>query len=123
MHYLSHTFSDILKYTIYSLYFTHIISYSYTSLINPGIQIKNINSTEGKKYKICGKCAFVSIAENEVQHCSICNLCFIKRHHHCQWATKCIGEKNLTSFYIFIISTMLFILSLYIGAFTYFKNS
>jgi hypothetical protein len=123
MYFLCSEISKYLKFLIYILYICHFLSYSYICLLNPGLQLKNIKSTEGKKYKHCGKCFLVSLTEHKVEHCPICNLCYIKRHHHCLWATKCIGEKNMIFFYTFIVSTLLFILSLYIGLYQFLKNN
>jgi hypothetical protein len=123
MYFLRFETSFFMKVVIYCLYICHFISYSFISLVNPGVQLKNIKSTEGKKYKYCGKCFLISLTENRVEHCSICNLCYLKRHHHCLWATKCIGDKNMVFFFIFISSTLLFILSLYIGIYLFLKKN
>jgi len=39
-------------------------------------------------------------------HCRDCDVCIRNYDHHCPWTSKCIGEKNLCKFYVFVTSTM-----------------
>jgi len=49
----------------------------------------------------CNKCQCYRSLRSH--HCSDCNVCISLMDHHCIWMANCIGEKNLKSFYLFII--------------------
>ena len=40
-------------------------------------------------------------------HCLICEKCFEEFDHHCFWVGNCIGKKNYTLFFIFLVYTIL----------------
>ncbi|CAN0479507.1 unnamed protein product, partial [Laminaria digitata] len=42
-------------------------------------------------------------------HCSECDVCVSKFDHHCPWTGKCIAEKNLMFFYLFLCSLVVHI--------------
>jgi ankyrin repeat protein len=45
-------------------------------------------------------CLNCQIKQNsEIIHCLICNKCIEGFDHHCYWLNKCVGEKNINSFY------------------------
>lgn len=39
----------------------------------------------------------------DIYHCPECNICIEGYDHHCPWIGKCVGAKNLCSFYFFLI--------------------
>ena len=43
-------------------------------------------------------------------HCRDCGVCIKGYDHHCPWVSKCIGHRNLKSFYAFVGATPLFLL-------------
>eukprot|EP00903_Cladosiphon_okamuranus_P013106 g12224.t1 len=49
---------------------------------------------------LCGRCD-VKRPVGAI-HCSDCNVCVTKFDHHCPWTGKCIGEKNIKFFYLFL---------------------
>ena len=114
---------SLSKYTSYFLiilgfiiYLIFALSYSYTALINPGYPKHDIDSITGeprKKFYYCSTCKMWVNREKKTLHCSDCNICIEKLDHHCPWTGKCIGEKNIISFYIFVVS--IFILILHFG--------
>ena len=102
-------------------YFSFMFSYSFTAFINPGIpdrykyhseNFKNLDIEEKKNYYICEKCNIFVPKKFNTQHCYDCNICVMEFDHHCPWTGKCIGKKNIYSFYIFIVSLFLYIFSI-----------
>ena len=80
-------------------YFTFIISYLYTALINPGIpkrqyyfkylETKNLAKNDWQK---CSKCNILIPTNFKVTHCNRCQICIREHDHHCPWTSKCIGK-------------------------------
>jgi len=86
--------------------------YLATALTNPGIHTaanpedpELMKLTENRDF--CIKCK-VMRDENTV-HCVDCKVCIKGYDHHCPWTGKCIGEGNLKPFYLFLFSTMAYI--------------
>ena len=105
--YLGKYLSSFTIFLGFLSYFIFIFSYSYTALINPGYPKHDIDSVTGeprKKFYYCSTCKMWVNREKRTLHCSDCNICIEGLDHHCPWTGKCIGKKNLISFYIFIIS-------------------
>ena len=95
------------------LYFIFLFSYSYTALINPGFPKYDIDSVTGeprKKFYYCSSCKIWVSREKKTLHCSDCNICIEGLDHHCPWTGKCIGNKNLISYYIFVPSSFILII-------------
>ena len=44
-------------------------------------------------------------------HCRDCDMCIEGFDHHCPWTSKCIGKGNIVPFYVFIVSTPIFMIS------------
>ena len=92
------------------IFFTFFISYSYTSLINPGIPKYDENAILGKpreNFRFCRICCIWTKIEENTSHCHDCNVCYEGYDHHCPWTGKCIAKNNTFSFYIFLISVLL----------------
>lgn len=91
------------------IFITFFLSYSYTSLMNPGIPKYDENAILGKpreNYRFCGQCCvWVSLEENAC-HCFECNVCYEGYDHHCPWTGKCIAKNNVKYFYTFIVSIL-----------------
>ena len=108
MIFISKYISKVLKIIGYITYFTFLFSYSYTALINPGYQKYDINSITGEErnnFSYCSLCKMYINKQRRTNHCYDCDICIERHDHHCPWTGKCIGGKNLISFYIFIFST------------------
>ena len=91
------------------IFFTFVTSYSYTSLINPGIPKYDENAILGKpreNYRFCRICCIWTKIEENTSHCFDCNVCYEGYDHHCPWTGKCIAKNNTFSFYIFLISVL-----------------
>ena len=98
------------------LFWAFIISYTYTSLINPGYPRNTIGRAFGipkNDYYYCEYCGFYLKKCSYGSHCEICQICIEKHDHHCVWTGHCIGKNNKISFYIFVVSV--FCLIFYFG--------
>ena len=98
------------------LYTTFIVSYSYSSLINPGYPRNTIGRSFGiprNDYYFCEYCGFYLKKCSYGSHCEICQICVEKHDHHCVWTGHCIGKNNKIMFIVFIIS--LFSVIIYYG--------
>ena len=85
--------------TFFQLTFTHCF------VINPGFPKNDIGRQTGipkENYKFCPECKFYYDLNKNVNHCFDCGICIEGYDHHCPWVSKCIGTKNLYSFYCFM---------------------
>ena len=67
---------------------------------------------ENESVMICPEC----VLQRKLRsiHCQVCGKCVEKFDHHCPWINNCIGGKNLSLFFLFILWTEVFIVfSLY----------
>lgn len=124
-------FLYIAKYLIISVFIIGLFialiqnaSYIYTALINPGLAVyepNNINYYDTNR-RFCNKCK-IYVNSDTTYHCYYCDICIIDHDHHCPWTSKCIGRKNLISFYVFVTSTfVLFLFMFFTGIFSISKN-
>ena len=107
MIFLGQFLSNILKIVCFIIYFSFLFSYSYTAFINPGYKKYDINSITGEErnyFAFCIKCKIYVNKQKKTSHCRDCDICVEKYDHHCPWTGKCIGDKNLISFYLFLLS-------------------
>ena len=91
------------------VFLVFFISYTYTFLCNPGIPKYDENAILGKprdNYRFCRKCGIWTNMEDNTCHCFDCDVCYEGYDHHCPWTGKCIAKKNVTPFYIFIVSVL-----------------
>ena len=86
------------------------ITFSYCFIIDPGFPKNNIGRQTGipkEQYKFCPECKFYYDLNKNVNHCFDCGICIEGYDHHCPWVSKCIGKKNLYSFYCFMTGILL----------------
>ena len=60
---------------------------------------------------LCPNCE--TMYSNDSRHCYICNRCINKFDHHCQWINNCVGKNNHYVFYTYILSLLLYFISLF----------
>ena len=110
--------STKVKIIIIIFYIIYFISYVYTAIINPGYPKHNLESRTGEpknKFRFCNICKMYVNKEKLTFHCEECHICIEGRDHHCAWCGKCIGKRNLTSFYIWLFSLMGLIFAMTFG--------
>jgi DHHC palmitoyltransferase len=59
--------------------------------------------------QLCPSCEVIATPDS--RHCYICNRCVERFDHHCQWLNNCIGVKNHSIFYLFILTLELYLIS------------
>lgn len=74
--------SNVLFMIGIGLYILQFMSYSYTSLINPGLpnkeqQIAKLPKKMNDEYRFCDQCLIKSKTEENVFHCLECNVCIL----------------------------------------------
>lgn len=100
---LTTMYTKLSPFWFYSLITASIIyafSYLRIGLSYPGFpdppQVKPSNTTP-----FCDTCGVIK--SYRVYHCTDCNVCIEGYDHHCPWIGKCVGAKNLCSFYFFLL--------------------
>ena len=85
-----------------------IICYIFTIIIDNKIDYEYYNSLSIEQ---CKNLTYCNICQSyrglRSHHCRMCNVCISVMDHHCPWIVNCIGEKNLKSFFLFIIYSFL----------------
>ena len=92
----------------------------YSGLIDPGImlkrdpnEIKDSNDKVKEKrtrirqlgyissYKLCTTCFIIRPLRSH--HCNSCNNCTQRFDHHCPWIGTCVGLRNYSHFYLYLL--------------------
>ena len=100
-------------------YLTFATSYILLMVLNPGIpsekkhyDINDLNNNY-RQCKICN-CIYHKDDFKNVFHCNECGICVEGSEHHNNLATKCIGKNNKTIFKIWIYSSVVFALIMFL---------
>ncbi|XP_063529916.1 probable palmitoyltransferase ZDHHC24 [Cydia strobilella] len=77
----------------------------YGMLTDSSIKGKMLDSKQTHDWSFCSVCE--CLRPPRAWHCNICNICILKRDHHCTYLTSCVGYFNyryfiLLTLYIFI---------------------
>ena len=111
--YIQHSY--ILASISLFIYMVWLISYALVALRNPGLPSSVI--TQGDIDRVinferiwCEKCEIVKTPDTE--HCPDCESCVLGKFqrpdfdvdndHHCPWAGKCVTNKNILPFWIWV---------------------
>lgn len=98
-----HLLTLAMKFSIFLTFLTSIASFTFAGLVNPGINLdqvlkeKEILSMFNSK-KFCRVCEVVR--EPGCLHCPECDLCINSRRFHSIMIGKCVGSKNVFSYYL-----------------------
>lgn len=57
---------------------------------------------------LCPECEVIRTERS--RHCNICNRCVERFDHHCPWINNCVGTRNHGHFYLYIVTTIVYIL-------------
>jgi hypothetical protein len=104
-----------------AIYITHFVSYTLAAFKNPGIPSNNYYKDylsdpqkNNDKYDICSVCESLTNVQamKITYHCYCCDICIEDYDHHCPWTSKCVGGGNLLPFYVFVASTLFYVLYL-----------
>lgn len=55
---------------------------------------------------ICPRCEVLTTPRSH--HCNLCDKCTEGWDHHCPWLDNCVGIKNNNSFFVMLVSLMLY---------------
>lgn len=70
-------------------------------LVDTSTQGLVLPSTVPQGWHVCAPCE--AVAPPRSRHCNTCNVCILKKEHHCVFTGYCIGLSNHRFFYVFLI--------------------
>ena len=84
----------------------YVYAYFKVGFSNPGIASTGRLPSEDiqRHHRYCSPCK--SIRVHGTVHCYSCDVCIRGYDHHCPWIGKCVGEKNMCAFKLFLFATM-----------------
>ncbi|CDW75853.1 dhhc zinc finger domain containing protein [Stylonychia lemnae] len=62
-------------------------------------------------HQLCPDCSL--IRTQRCRHCNICNKCVERYDHHCPWINNCVGYRNHCYFYIYIVSLLTYMITVF----------
>ena len=75
--------------------------YASSSLCNNTHNYKSITNISASDYTNCEYCNRKKFLRSS--HCRTCNVCVLRRDHHCVWIANCVGIGNNRFFFIFCL--------------------
>ena len=106
---------NALNFLLHLTFIIYLLSHIFAIIINPGIpsyEYSNCNkemifksqvnnSINILDYHICKNCNCFYKIKDKVNHCSKCNICYMKFDHHSKWIGHCVAKNNKFFFYCF----------------------
>jgi hypothetical protein len=102
------------------LLFITFIIYNILIILNPGIVIYSKKVDQHSLY--CSICNIYYLPEDNISHCSECNVCVKDIDHHCLILRKCITKKNFIFFVLLIVSIVILYSFCLINLFLFIKE-
>ena len=103
----------ILKPLVQAFFLVSLITFMLAWLRDPGY-IQKESSLDFLELlenfdpnSLCAECEVIRTQRS--RHCNICNKCVNRFDHHCPWIDNCIGAGNHVWFYLYIISTFVYV--------------
>ena len=112
-----HTVFPYMQYLLTIFYLMNFLNHAYIVFLNPGIPspdnfsknyLKTIKKEDRKFFQVCEICNIIVDCDDDVRHCTECNICVKKMDHHCYWTGKCIAKNNYLTFQLFTFTTLLY---------------
>ncbi|KAF9906942.1 palmitoyltransferase for Vac8p [Lobosporangium transversale] len=75
-----------------------------------GRSIRRFTVKRDGKMRYCQKCHFEK--PDRTHHCSSCKRCVLKMDHHCPWLNNCVGHRNYKAFFLFVLWTAIYCVTL-----------
>jgi len=70
--------------------------------------LPRVDVSAGRGWRYCDLCSVYQ--PPDAVHCPECNVCVEGYDHHCPWMGTCIGKKNFTSFMVFNLTWLFYLL-------------
>ena len=73
---------------------------NYIGMLVVETSIKGIILKHDSNWHLCASCE--TVVPPRSWHCDVCNICVLRRDHHCVFTGSCIGHVNMRYFYWFV---------------------
>eukprot|EP00347_Sterkiella_histriomuscorum_P000482 403375686 len=115
-----------LKFTLAANFLITTVFFFLSWLKNPGYLEKSQRLDflalvlKYDSFALCPECSLIKTERSK--HCNICNRCVSRYDHHCPWINNCVGINNHGYFYIYILSLLIYMVSVFFVLFQSLRN-